>query len=268
MKVLLIESHALLRIALRKMLEGVAAVDQVVAIDPVEIAAGCMGNEGIELVLLGLPEDADAGQDLLDKVSRIWSRARVLLLADTAPLNWPSSNWGPSVAGCLPKTVPLAVLDSSLRLVVSGYQVGYGQFSQRPAFTTVPQHNDGKEARWLEASAIAAPGPGNAASLKQDARMLGLTPRQYEVLMLLARGLPAKVISRRLNVSLATVKSHAAAIYRALRVRGKVEAVHLARKRGVQPEAVKGRALAPEESLSRIAIEISPEALVAVASDN
>ncbi|MNT33671.1 Nitrate/nitrite response regulator protein NarL [compost metagenome] len=98
--------------------------------------------------------------------------------------------------------------------------------------------------------------------------MLGLTPRQFEVLMLLARGLPAKIIGRRLNVSVATVKSHTSAIYRALRVRGKVEAVHVARRRGVCLEAVKGRAQTQREPLHLIAIENSTEALVPVESDN
>ncbi|MGT2428959.1 LuxR C-terminal-related transcriptional regulator [Cupriavidus basilensis] len=64
------------------------------------------------------------------------------------------------------------------------------------------------------------PGNGHCASIStpallhdgfdyEEAQILGLTPRQYEVLVLLARGHPLKVISRELNISVPTVKPRA-----------------------------------------------------------
>lgn len=58
-----------------------------------------------------------------------------------------------------------------------------------------------------------------------------LTPRQYEVLVLLARGHPIKTISRMLNISVATTKTHACTLYQRLHVRNKGEAVYTALKR-------------------------------------
>jgi len=53
----------------------------------------------------------------------------------------------------------------------------------------------------------------------------GLTARQQEVLALLARGLPNKLIARELDLSESTVKVHLLAIYRVLAVRNRTEAV-------------------------------------------
>ncbi|WP_316157617.1 helix-turn-helix transcriptional regulator [Cupriavidus sp. BIC8F] len=71
-----------------------------------------------------------------------------------------------------------------------------------------------------------------------EAVMLKITPRQYEVLVLLARGYPIKTISRMLNISVATVKSHACTLYQRLKVRNKGEAVYAALQRGATLEWV------------------------------
>ena len=53
----------------------------------------------------------------------------------------------------------------------------------------------------------------------------GLTPRQTEVLGLLLKGQPNKLIARELNVSVETVKDHVAAVLRALGVSTRTQAV-------------------------------------------
>jgi len=73
-----------------------------------------------------------------------------------------------------------------------------------------------------------------------EAEMLQITPRQYEVLVLLARGYPIKTVSRMLNISVATVKSHACTLYQRLKVRNKGEAVYAALQRGATLEWVSG----------------------------
>ena len=57
-----------------------------------------------------------------------------------------------------------------------------------------------------------------------------LTERQVEVLRLLSQGKPNKLIGRSLNISEGTVKIHLAAIFRALNVRNRTEAVIAARE--------------------------------------
>ena len=59
-----------------------------------------------------------------------------------------------------------------------------------------------------------------------------LTERQEQVLHLLARGCPIKVICRELNLSEGTVKTHVTAIYRAFGASNRTEALLSARRQG------------------------------------
>ncbi|QBY51308.1 response regulator transcription factor [Cupriavidus oxalaticus] len=255
MKVLLIESHALLRVALRRTLENVDAVGELVTADPAELAGHCAAGEGITLVVLGLPDDPEAAWQLLCQVGRIWPAARLLVLCDIAPRNWVDDKVTAGVVGCLPKSVQPDVLEAAIRLVGSGYQVSLRPFSRRAALEpdmapdTAPASHDGmrqgsagRNAERRAKGAFTA-NDDTVADVRSpgEAHALGLTPRQYEILVLLARGYPAKTISRQLNVSVATVKCHCNALYKALGVRSKGEAVHVALQRGARL----GQALAP-----------------------
>ncbi len=76
------------------------------------------------------------------------------------------------------------------------------------------------------------PAAGNGDStLGRDLPVHGLTQRQLDVLALLARGLPNKLIARELGLSEGTVKVHLLAIFRALDVRNRTEAVVAAQKK-------------------------------------
>lgn len=62
---------------------------------------------------------------------------------------------------------------------------------------------------------------------------ISLTTRQREVLALLAEGKPNKLIARALQLTEGTVKIHVAAIFRALEVSNRTEAVIAARRLGL-----------------------------------
>jgi DNA-binding NarL/FixJ family response regulator len=78
-----------------------------------------------------------------------------------------------------------------------------------------------KEAQHLSPSVIA-----------NEAEMLGVTPRQFEVLALLAKGCSIKGISRELNISIATTKVHAQTLYQRLGVHNRNAAIHTAFSHG------------------------------------
>ncbi|CAG2161078.1 helix-turn-helix transcriptional regulator [Cupriavidus numazuensis] len=73
---------------------------------------------------------------------------------------------------------------------------------------------------------------GSQETPSAGAHLLNITERQYEVLALLARGYPIKTVSRILNISVATAKTHACTLYQRLHVRNKGEAVYVALQRG------------------------------------
>jgi DNA-binding NarL/FixJ family response regulator len=68
--------------------------------------------------------------------------------------------------------------------------------------------------------------------ITREAGILQLTPRQYEVLAMLAQGYPLKKVCRELDISLATVKTHAEALYQRLGVNNRNAAVYTAISRG------------------------------------
>ena len=115
--------------------------------------------------------------------------------------------------GFIPKAYSPEVMLSAVRLVLSGG-------------TYVPP-------MMLDERHVAVPPPPGASNgidtLEERLRKL-LTERQIDVLRLLSQGKPNKLIARDLGISEGTVKIHLAAIFRALNVRNRVEAVVASRR--------------------------------------
>lgn len=85
--------------------------------------------------------------------------------------------------------------------------------------------------RRLTSSIPAAPFARNDAALKS----LGVTDREYEVLLLVAEGLANKEIARRLDLSPNTVKTHVARLYQKLEVERRTQAIQKARTLALIP---------------------------------
>ena len=84
------------------------------------------------------------------------------------------------------------------------------------------------QAQGWQPSETASPKPDSTHSI--DGLRNLLTERQIDVMRLLSQGKPNKLIARDLGISEGTVKIHLAAIFRALNVRNRVEAVVASRK--------------------------------------
>ena len=76
----------------------------------------------------------------------------------------------------------------------------------------------------------------NAAKLGE----LGITPREHEILGLIAQGLSNREIAEKLFVSENTVKTHSSRIFDKLDVSRRVQAVEKARELGLIPGSTKG----------------------------
>ncbi|WP_417275857.1 response regulator transcription factor [Castellaniella sp.] len=89
------------------------------------------------------------------------------------------------------------------------------------------------EPQQISASLPQTDGPAiTAETMDREASLLRLTPRQYQVLALLAKGYPLKTISKQLNISVATAKTHTEALYQRLSVNSRNAAVYAAISRG------------------------------------
>jgi DNA-binding NarL/FixJ family response regulator len=143
--------------------------------------------------------------------------------------------------GFISKRAPTRVLTEALGLVMVGG-------------TYVPPEA-------LRAPAIApesAPGPRSTnrdPPTSDPLKSLGLTPRQLDVLALLVQGQPNKLICRTLNLAEGTVKTHTAAIYRALGVMNRTQAVYAVNRLGITlptAEDVCRRAVNATEMTTRV----------------
>lgn len=119
--------------------------------------------------------------------------------------------------GFIPKAYSPDVMLSAVRLVLAG-----GVFVPQMMLSGMSHHPAG-------APPAAADAAGGARSTSLDQLRGLLTERQIDVLRLLSQGKPNKLIARDLGISEGTVKIHLAAIFRALDVRNRTEAVVAAR---------------------------------------
>ena len=117
--------------------------------------------------------------------------------------------------GFIPKAYSPEVMISAVRLVLAGGVYVPPMMLSRGA----ARHVAG-----MPVAAEAAAPRAHAAHTLEHLRNV-LTERQVEVLQLLSQGKPNKLIGRALGISEGTVKIHLAAIFRALNVRNRTEAV-------------------------------------------
>lgn len=118
----------------------------------------------------------------------------------------------PAEAILAPNAAPALVV-SAIRLVAAGYRIRSGE-DNRPA--VLADADDGR---------IGGEDPVPAA--------VHLSPREAQVLALLAEGAPNKVIARRLDISVHTAKFHVAAILVKLEAANRTDAIATAMRQGL-----------------------------------
>jgi DNA-binding NarL/FixJ family response regulator len=151
-------------------------------------------------------------QQLLETASAVRC---VLFLAHGGEVQWMPPNQLAPMLSWLPEHATADEIECALRSLIACARAG--------VCATVPV---------AIPVAVDIRGSSGVPAYIREARLLRLTLRQYEVLVLLSRGLSVKSISRQLRISVPTVKSHTLQLYRRLMARNKSEAVFMARERG------------------------------------
>jgi DNA-binding NarL/FixJ family response regulator len=239
--ILLIEPHPLLRLGLRHLLAQSVMPEDIIDIDPTTIRrAEDAWVHNADLLIYGLAPDVDSGWKPLEHLCQWFKPQRVLVLADSIHPSMADAPAPEIVCGLLSKACNADILDAAIRLVLAGGECFPASVHTAPGATGM----DAPLAPIVEERTPAEP-PGHvrrdASRPEVDvetpslgAHLLNITERQYEVLVLLARGYPIKTISRALNISAATAKTHACTLYQRLQVRNKGEAVYEALRRGAK----------------------------------
>ena len=213
MKVLIADDHRLIIEGVRiKLAELDPDVQAVVAMNLDELDRAV--KEHADSLDLALVDIAMPGTQGFQHVARLRAEAPalpVIVLSGSEDAELMRSLIDLGVLGFIPKAYSPDVMLSAIRLVLAG------------GIYVPPLLLANAQAQGWQPSQAQAP-PSGAARSVDGLRSL-LTERQIDVMRLLSQGKPNKLIARDLGISEGTVKIHLAAIFRALNVRNRVEAV-------------------------------------------
>lgn len=216
MKILIVDDHPLIRQALRGVLAELDPAVEVAEADNAELAmAGLDASARVDLVMLDLVfPGGDGGLSLLARVRSVRPDVPVVVLSGQDDPATVRQALDGGAMGFISKRSATPVLVSALRLVLSGTVYIPPEALGATRGDIVPEVR--------------------AAGRQPTLADLGLTGRQAEVLALLVQGLPNKVICRELGLAEGTVKTHVAAILRALKVSSRTQALFALSRLGVQ----------------------------------
>ncbi|MFC4275078.1 helix-turn-helix transcriptional regulator [Achromobacter aloeverae] len=209
MTTVLIEEYAILRIAIQHILESARSPESVMSMAPQKLNELSLSLvRPVELVVLGITGVADVDLHMLASVQAQLAPRYALILYDTLDTRVMAEAARQGVCGFIAKNSTPEAITAAVHLVLAG-----GQCFPRLIVEAVQgsQH-----------AAQRAYGP-----------MRMLTPRQEEILRLLAKGCTMREISKEIGISVATVKSHARTLYWKLNARNQAEAAFIAVQQGL-----------------------------------
>ena len=223
MKVLLIDDHPLILSALQSVIQGLGGDVTVTGVGSAQAARETLKTDpDFDLVLLDLHlGDAD-GFEVLAEFRHQYPALPVVVVSASDRTSDVIRAIDLGAMGFVPKRASNDTLSEALRMVMSGgiyvpsMTMGAGRPEPIPGGDTVPSV--------LRVLRERAEDSGFQTGNKPLAS-LGLTPRQTDVLALLLKGQPNKLIARELNLSVETVKDHVAAVLRTLGVNSRTQAV-------------------------------------------
>ena len=193
-----------------------------VAMTVAELDRALEHEAGFDLAVIDLTMPGAVGFSHIEAARREHPTLPIIVLSGSDDPSVMRAVLDLGVLGFIPKAYSPEVMLSAVRLVMSG-----GVYIPPMIFSAAA---GGHAAMPVTAANAALHAAEPAAPASIDGLKAILTERQIDVLQLLSNGKPNKLIARELGISEGTVKIHLAAIFRALNVRNRTEAVVIARK--------------------------------------
>jgi len=213
MKILVVDDHSLITDALSVLFLDLDPGAEVITTRTAESALQLQQeHQDLDLVVLDLGLPGVSGTSLLEAMVAQAPEMKILVLSGQQDQRNVMRVLQLGAAGFVPKSMASETLLSAVKFVLSG-----GVYI--PADLLEEVNRSGM---------FAAPDRPREAG----AGRIELTERQEQVLQLLARGAPIKIICRELGLSEGTVKTHVTAIYRAFNASNRTEALLAARRHG------------------------------------
>jgi DNA-binding NarL/FixJ family response regulator len=230
---LLVDDHPLILSALQTVIQGLGDDVTVVGVANERDARAALRREPeYDLVLLDLQLGASDGFELLADLRKTYPALPIVVVSASDRASDVIRAIDAGAMGFVPKRASNETLFEALRLVMSGgiYVPPMTLGMQRapepmPDGDTVPDvmRPRGSDADFEDIARVAVDHVNQQETGSFES--LGLSKRQADVLALLLKGMPNKLIAREMGLSVETVKDHVAAVLRALKVSSRTQAV-------------------------------------------
>ncbi len=209
MRVLLVDDHALIREGLRLLLEDLEQNIELDQAGSCEEALALAAEHAYDLVLLDLKMPGVKGLDALTIFRERHPEFPVVILSGEGTPGLVREAIEAGCMGFVPKSSSHQVFEQALKLVLAG-------------------------GVYLPPDVLRSGNPESGHDPNSNSEAIsGLSPRQVQVLRCIIQGKSNKIIARELDVSEHTVKAHLSAVFRALGVHSRTEAVFAAAKSGI-----------------------------------
>jgi two-component system, NarL family, response regulator LiaR len=220
-KILIVEDHEFTRIGLKLSLEQMAGLTIV--------GEAADGEEGVnkvkelqpQVVLMDVEMPVLDGIEATRAIKEKWPEVRVIMLTSHKSDQTIFAALSAGANGYCLKNITAQQLSSVIRMVADGAAWLDPGIANR--VLSAYANNEGPEAAAAE----------KARAPKQPKTSISLSPRETEVLRLVADGLSNQKIAARLNLGLETVKTHMRHIMEKLAVSDRTEAAVKAMKQGI-----------------------------------
>lgn len=201
MKILIVDDHPLFRAGFHAVLEQSALDAGVLSVSSVPEALQALQKDAdIGLVLLDIHLKGDDGFAALKVIGERFPTTACIMISGDEQNSVAARAVQSGASGFIPKSFTADEMIVAIRKVLAGE--------------------------------VFVPETTNLAAAEQPN---GLTLRQLEVISMLGRGFSNKEIARALDVAERTVKAHVSAVFEALNVRNRTQAVLVAQRRGFLP---------------------------------
>lgn len=202
MKILIVDDHPLFRAGFHAVLEQSSLDAQVLSVSSVQEAMQILQRDAdVGLVLLDIHLRGDDGFNALKVIGAKFPTTACIMISGDEQDGIGARAVSAGASGFIPKSFTAGEMVAAIQQVMNGD-------------IFVP---------------AAAPGATSASD--------ALTLRQLEVITMLGRGCSNKEIARALDVAERTVKAHVSAVFEALNVRNRTQAVLVAQRRGFLPNS-------------------------------
>lgn len=238
--IVVVEPHTLYRLGIVRLLTDTFPEATLLGMDYASLNTE-IEYRRCELLLLSVTS-AEASRTLLESAQHTFQPEAILLMADTQCALPSPSESAENIMGHVLKDASLELLIASVNLVLAG-----GTCFPNFAMVSLQGLASDKFLSAVDSTELESDlvkiyepmrwPPQEKASFileTDEAQLLGITARQYEVLVLLARGMTIKGIAKELNISSATAKGHAEALYMRMDVNNRNEAVYKAVNKGAR----------------------------------